>query len=244
MLISLRRHIQQLVCEWRSTFPLVKCLYAFKKAPDCWLTLFVGSILRCDPSSTYHLQSLRLVGKKKTPWHQNRLLYAFGQNDWNDIPSSKFHIMKYLGERHKVLYIETIGFWNSRLTSRDTKRALGKLTKSFSGLRNVEKNIYVWSPFAIPYYGVSMVNRFNSYSVATMVKRFMARIGMSNPIIWTYLPNAVDIIDNLPSSKLSTTRIDDYAQFTDVPRGALKEWKGKCCKEPILLSFRLRLFIR
>jgi len=149
-------------------------------------------------------------------------IICFSVNDWNDIPSSKFHIMRYLGKSHKVLYVETMGIRNPQLSSRDARRAVSKIKKSFSGLRNVENNIYVWSPLAIPYHGFALANRFNSYFIATMVKRFMGKLGMIDPIIWAYLPNAIDIIEKLPLSKIIYHCIDDYAEFTDVPKVAFE----------------------
>src|SRR4051812_43226406 len=35
-------------------------------------------------------------------------IVCFSANDWSDIPSSKFHIMRYLGERNRVLFVDTV----------------------------------------------------------------------------------------------------------------------------------------
>ena len=157
----------------------------------------------------------------------SKSIVCFSANDWSDIPSSKFHIMRHLGKSHKVLYVETMGIRHPRLSSRDVNRAVSKIKKTFSGLRNVENNIYVWSPLAIPYHGFAFVNWFNSYFVATMVKRFVDKLGMVDPIIWTYLPNTIDIIGKLPFSKVVYHCIDDYAEFTDAPKVAFERMERK-----------------
>lgn len=157
----------------------------------------------------------------------SKSIVCFSANDWDDIPSSKFHIMRHLGKAHKVLYVETIGIRHPQVSSRDAKRALSKLKKSFAGVRNVENNIYVWSPLAIPYHGFVLVNWFNSYFVANMVKMYMRQLKMVDPIIWSYLPNAIGIIEKLPLSKIVYHCIDDYGDFTDAPKVAFERMERR-----------------
>jgi len=154
-------------------------------------------------------------------------IVCFSANDWDDTPSSKFHIMRYLGKSHKILYVETMGIHTPQFCSKDAKRALSKLKKSFAGLRKVEDNIYVWSPLAIPFHGFALANWFNSHFVTSMVKRFMGKLGMIDPIIWSYLPNALNITQKLPFSKRIYHCIDDYGEFTHTPKMAFERMERK-----------------
>jgi glycosyltransferase involved in cell wall biosynthesis len=117
------------------------------------------------------------------------------------------------------------------MSSKDARRALEKLKKSLSGLRNVEENIYVWSPLAIPYHGVFLADWVNTHLVTAMVKRLITKLEMKNPIIWSYLPNAIDIIERLseqmPTSQTVYHCIDNYAEFTDVPKSAFERMERR-----------------
>ena len=135
--------------------------------------------------------------------------------------------MRHFGKSRRVLYVETMGIRNPQLSSRDAKRAVSKIRKSFGGLRSVENNIYVWSPLAIPYHGFALANWFNSYLVASMVRRFVRKLAMIDQIIWSYLPNAIDIIEKLPPSKTVYQCIDDYAEFTDAPTVAFERMERR-----------------
>jgi glycosyltransferase involved in cell wall biosynthesis len=147
-----------------------------------------------------------------------RSIICFSSNDWSDIPSSKFHIMRYLGKRYTVLYVETIGIRQPKLVGRDFKRIFQKLKMSLRGLNNVESNIYTWSPMAIPFHKFKFVRWLNAFLIARMVKYLSCKLNLQNPIIWSYLPNTVEIIKQLPDFPLIYHCIDDYGEFTDAPK--------------------------
>ncbi len=157
----------------------------------------------------------------------NRPIICFSANDWDDIPSSKFHIMRHLGKSRKVLYVDTIGLRHPKLSSKDAKRALGKLTRAVVGLRNVENNVYVCSPLAIPYHDIALANWCNSYFVTGQIKRCVRKLGMVDPIVWSYLPNAIGIIEKLPYTHVIYHCIDDYRDFTGVPKLAMDRMERK-----------------
>lgn len=154
-------------------------------------------------------------------------IICFSSNDWSDIPSSKFHIMKYLGQSNSVLYVETIGLRHPQLLSRDVKRAFSKLLKTFRGVKNVENGIFTWSPPAIPYHGLAIVKWLNARILSLMIRCIVRRLAMKHPIIWTYMPNAIEIIERIPSSKVVYHCIDDYAEFTGVPKVAFEKMERK-----------------
>jgi len=164
---------------------------------------------------------------KSSTGQRGRSIVCFSSNDWTDLPSSKLHIMRYLGRRDTVLYVETLGVRTPRVSGRDLRRAIQKLRLSMRGLANPESNIFVWSPLAIPFHGSRLSAWVNSRMLSLAIRPLMARLGMTRPIIWSYLPNAVDIIKRLPSSKIIYHCIDDYAAFTDVPAKAFHEAENR-----------------
>ncbi len=148
----------------------------------------------------------------------NTPIVCFSSNDWNDIPSSKFHIMRYIGQSRTVLFIETIGIRQPRICANDAKRAFHKIEKSLQGSRHAEAKIYRWSPLAIPFHKVMVVRHINSLYIAAMIKRISSTLDIKKPVIWSYLPNAIGIIKRLDFSKLVYHCIDDYGEFTGAPK--------------------------
>lgn len=145
-------------------------------------------------------------------------IVCFSSNDWNDIPSSKFHIMRYIGQNRTVLFIETIGIRQPKICANDAKRALHKIGKSLQGSKHAEAKIYTWSPLAIPFHKFRVLRHINSLYIATMVGRITSSLGIKKPVIWSYLPNAIGIIKRLDFSNLIYHCIDDYGEFTGAPK--------------------------
>lgn len=150
--------------------------------------------------------------------YSNRPIICFSSNDWNDIPSSKFHIMRHMGQSRTVLYIETIGIRQPKVSSRDAKRVLQKVKVSVRGLKNIEARIHIWSPIAIPFHKYKAIRQINSLYITKIIRRIMSKLDMKNPIMWSYLPNAIDVIRRLNGLCVVYHCIDDYGEFTDAPK--------------------------
>lgn len=153
---------------------------------------------------------------------QGRDIICFSSNDWSDIPSSKLHIMRYLGRNNRVLYIETLGIRSPHLSKRDFGRAIQKLKLFKRGMVSAENNVQVWSPLAIPFHGLPGSAWLNARLVTAGLRRNVSRLGMRNPILWSYLPNAIPIISRLGWSPVVYHCIDDYGEFTDAPKEAFE----------------------
>jgi len=149
-----------------------------------------------------------------------RPILCFSSNDWSDIASSKYHIMRYLGRDRPVLYIETMGIRNPHPSRRDLRRILEKIRLRRAGLRNVEAQVFVWSPLVIPYHGVPGVPWINRHYMARAIRKLADSLDIVDPIVWTYLPNSIDIIDELAPRTVIYHCIDDYAEFTGAPKEA------------------------
>ncbi len=147
-------------------------------------------------------------------------IVAFSSNDWSDIPSSTSQLMTQLARSRTVLYIDTIGIRTPRLTTRDVRRAIGKLRRGFKGARRVEQNLYVWSPLVIPFHGSKMARRLNARLLSAFTRWVMRRLRIRNAIVYAALPSALDVVKQLPRATLVYHCIDDYREFTDAPREA------------------------
>jgi glycosyltransferase involved in cell wall biosynthesis len=97
---------------------------------------------------------------------------------------------------------------------------LRKWVKSLltGGVREVAPNIYVCSPLVLPPFGAKWQRFINRHLFLPMVRRAARRLGMRDPLIWTYLPTdtAFDLIQLLrtPRSLVVYYCTADFEQLT------------------------------
>src|SRR2546430_13046135 len=71
-------------------------------------------------------------------------------NDWDGDPLSKKHVMLGLARKNRILWVNSIGNRNPRVTGRDLRLVVRKARDFAAGCRRVADNIYVFSPLVIP----------------------------------------------------------------------------------------------
>ncbi len=103
---------------------------------------------------------------------------------------------------NRVLYIENTGVRAPNL--QDAKRVAARLKNSlrslFShGVREVSPNLHVISPIVLPPFGSAARRLINRRLLLPKIKRIARRLGMRDPLVWSYLPTdtAVDLIEIL-----------------------------------------------
>jgi glycosyltransferase involved in cell wall biosynthesis len=154
---------------------------------------------------------------------------CFSSNDWDDIPSSKYHIMKYLAIRNRVLFVNTIGIRSPRAVPRDLRRVVHKGRAMVGGLRKVSDSLYVLSPPAIPFHGFAATRAVNNVIVSRSVSAACKKLGMQAPIVWSYVPHAIGIVRRLERGALLYHCIDDYAAVTGAPAASMLELERQMC---------------
>ena len=100
---------------------------------------------------------------------------------------------------NRVLYVENTGVRSPGLqdagrVTRRLKRWAGTL--GTQGVRQVAPNIHVCSPVVLPPFGPSWRREANRRLFLPLILRTAGRLGMRDPLVWTYLPNdtTVDLI--------------------------------------------------
>jgi glycosyltransferase involved in cell wall biosynthesis len=142
--------------------------------------------------------------------------------DWGFLWQGHQEITSRLAQAgNRILYVENTGVRSpvladvARISERLRKWARALLT---GGVREVAPNIYVCSPLVMPPFGARWQRVLNRYVLLPMVRRAARRLGMQDPLIWTYLPTdtAFDLIQLLrtPRSVLVYYCIADFEQLT------------------------------
>lgn len=143
-------------------------------------------------------------------------------HDWTGDPLSKTHLMRVLSKENRILWVNAIANRMPTTSSKDIKRIFTKLKKFTEPVREVEPNIHVLNPLAIPTYGSEAVRSFNEKFLLRQVKNAMKALNFSAPVNMVFNPAAGLLAGKLGESELIYYCVDEYTAFTGVSAG-LKE---------------------
>ena len=142
-------------------------------------------------------------------------------HDWTSDPLSKTHLMRVLAKDNRILWINAIANRMPTMSSKDISRIFNKLKSFTEPIREVEPNIFVLNPLAIPAYGNKTIVGLNQRSLIRQVKKAMRKLGFENVVNMVFNPAAGMIAGKLGESELIYYCVDEYTAFTG--SSALKE---------------------
>jgi glycosyltransferase involved in cell wall biosynthesis len=154
-----------------------------------------------------------ILQKNKSGALRGRDIVCFS-NDWNGDPLSKTHLMRLLANDNRILWINSIGYRMPAVKAADARRLFRKLLAAMQPIREVERNIYVFNPIALPIYGKPWAARFNRLILRLQVKRAMRRMGFKKVINWMFLPSAVVVAGELGEETLIYHCVDEFSAFS------------------------------
>lgn len=114
----------------------------------------------------------------------------------------------------RVLYLESLGLRQPQASKRDLQRIWRRLTKLMRGVRQVEPNLWVFSPIVIPMHHLPFVRWLNQRLVVATVQFLSRWLGFHRPIVWAYNPVVAAFQMQLKPSLLIYHCVDD---LTTVP---------------------------
>lgn len=142
-------------------------------------------------------------------------------HDWNGDPLSKTHLMRLMARDNRVLWVNSIGYRSPTASKADLSRAFNKLAAALEPLREVEPNIFVLNPLAIPAYGNRGIRAFNRRFLRWQVNRAMRQLRFERAINWVFNPAASVIAGELGEEMVIYYCVDEYTQFTGVAASSL-----------------------
>ena len=143
-------------------------------------------------------------------------------HDWTGDPLSKTHLMRVLSKENRILWINAIANRMPTTSAKDISRIFNKLKKFTEPVKEVEKNIFVLNPLAIPAYGNEAVRTFNQKFLISQVKKAMRKLHFQTPINMVFNPAAGLLAGKLGEAQLIYYCVDEYTAFTGASKG-LKE---------------------
>ncbi len=141
--------------------------------------------------------------------------------------------MRALAREGRVLWVESLGNRSPRVSGRDLGRLARKAARAAGGVKEVEKNLHVLSPLALPYFDPA-ARAANRLIVGTQVRVAMARLSFSRPISWSFLPAAAPVAGRIGESFVVYHCVDDFSAFTGTPP-VMTELEADLCRRADLV---------
>jgi glycosyltransferase involved in cell wall biosynthesis len=137
-------------------------------------------------------------------------------NDWDGDPLSKTHLMRILARSNRVLWVNSLGNRSPHVSSHDAARIWKKLRNAAEGVQEVESNLFVLGPLAVPFFGWG-ARLVNARLVRAQVLRAMNKLGFRRPISWSFLPSAAPVVGGLGEEQIIYHCVDEFSAFSDAP---------------------------
>jgi glycosyltransferase involved in cell wall biosynthesis len=148
-------------------------------------------------------------------------------HDWTGDPLSKTHLMRLLARDNRILWVNSIGYRTPTVSKADASRAIKKLVAATDRVKEVEPNIFVLSPLAIPAYGSPYLRRVNRHLLRYQVRRAMRKLKFKRPINWIFNPPAAVIARTLGEDKLIYHCVDEYTAFSGVSGQIMADFENQ-----------------
>jgi glycosyltransferase involved in cell wall biosynthesis len=147
---------------------------------------------------------------------RNRDMLCFG-HDWSGDPLSKTHLMRLLAKDNRILWINSIGYRAPTASARDFSRIVNKLKAATEPVKEVEDNLFVLNPLAIPAYGIPAMQKVNRELLKLQVWRAMNRLGFRRVVNWVFNPTAAVVAGALGEDLVVYYCVDEFTAFAGIP---------------------------
>lgn len=153
----------------------------------------------------------------------------FSTADWdNPFWTNKQHMAKTFEKYgHRVIYVDSLGIRKPKVDKRDFLRILKRFKAFFLPYKKVSDNIWVITPFVIPFHKFYLIRKFNDNFLSLIIKILIFFINFKEYIIWTYSPVTDSIIDNFSPKKTIYHCVDDLSALPNVDKENLKKREKK-----------------
>ncbi len=153
---------------------------------------------------------------------RGRDMLCFG-HAWSGDPLSKTHLMRQFAKENRVLWINSIGYRKPQASARDLRRAVNKLKAFAEPVKEVERNLFVLNPLAIPAYGLKWMRVVNRELLRWQILGAMRRLGFRRPINWVFTPTASVVAGSLNEDLLVYYCVDEFTAFSDAGTRSMVE---------------------
>lgn len=143
-----------------------------------------------------------------------KLMLTVSAGEWDGISHRPHHFMRRSAKTGwTVIYLEPPA---SIIAPLKNKKMLSRWTNWRKGLRLVEENIYLLAPPPIlPFTNkLRFINKLNQRIIAASIKKALKNFNPTSIDLYTFLPNAIDLLPLINFDRVIYDCVDDHASFT------------------------------
>jgi glycosyltransferase involved in cell wall biosynthesis len=153
------------------------------------------------------------------------LILANAEWDWGTRVNCH-HIARRLSQNNRVVFVDTIG--GRTPAPREFGKVWRRLKRIAGGLRRINDNLTVVSPFVVPIYGSERARELNTTLLVTQIRRVLPKD--ARPILWIFLPAHVGMVGRFDEKLVIYHCIDEHAANPNVPVEQVREREARLLK--------------
>jgi glycosyltransferase involved in cell wall biosynthesis len=144
-------------------------------------------------------------------------------DDWNGLPTSAIHLFRRLGRANRVFWFNTIGRM-PRLTPDDMDKVLHTIAKWTRGRKAKARKkpavpastgVHLVNPVMVPWFK-PWIRRLNRRCLIRKYQQLRERHRITDPILVTTFPYAVDFLKAVPDAMKIYYCVDDFLDYPGV----------------------------
>ncbi len=140
-------------------------------------------------------------------------IIAFAK-DWHEDPTSNHHVLRELARSRRVVWLNSIATRTPSLASgRDLGKIARKLREFTRGPVNVEHDLWVYTPLALPFPHSGAARALNRQILRATIRALRLRLGIDRFQLWTFLPNVGDYVGTLGEEASVYYCVDEWSMF-------------------------------
>jgi glycosyltransferase involved in cell wall biosynthesis len=157
-----------------------------------------------------------------SPNLRGRDIVCVGFADWDtELWTNQHHLMSRLARENSVLFVESLGLRRPQLAGRDLARIARRLRRGLAPPRAVD-GLHVISPLVLPFHRSRLVRALNALLLPRLVRRAVRRLGLREPILWAYVPQAEVLVEGLEPSLIVYHCVDDIAAHARIDSASFR----------------------
>jgi glycosyltransferase involved in cell wall biosynthesis len=163
------------------------------------------------------------------------LILANAEWDWSTRVNCH-HIAQRLSQNNRVVFVDTIG--GRPPAPREFSKVWRRLQRIVGGLRQINDNLAVVSPFIVPIYGSERARAVNTALLVQQIRRALPPD--ARPILWIFLPAHVGMVGKFNEKLVIYHCIDEHAANPNVPARQVRDREERLLKiaDVVLTSSR------
>ena len=171
-------------------------------------------------------------------------LIVFGE-DYGSLPSSTQHLINGLADERKVIWINSIGLRQPKLSLKDARRAFNKcftrrnteLEQAYSQTNNGENgtNITQVNLLTIPAPSSAMARKVARELMLRQLMPVLEKAELNQPILWSSLPTAADLCGYLNEHAVVYYCGDDFSALAGVDHVTVSKHEEKMADKANLI---------